>query len=81
MIKSLMAKAIQGDTRATRVIYTMLLRPLDASDQDGTDVPLTEDERVVLKTLEDQFLQRAKQREAPQQHPQPIEPKLEHDDV
>ena len=39
MIKSLMAKAMKGDTRATTVIYTMMLRPLDIIDRDERLIP------------------------------------------
>jgi hypothetical protein len=64
MVKSLIAKAIKGDTRATTIIYTMMLRLLEVGDIDSTEAPLTDDERAVLATLEEQILRRVQQRSA-----------------
>ncbi len=62
VVKSLILKAIKGETRATTIIYSMILRLLEVGDTDSTEAPLTEDEHAVFATLEGQILRRARQR-------------------
>ncbi len=60
MVKSLTARAIKGDTRAATILVNMMMRLLDAEQEDGQEAPLTEDERAVLAGLEEQILRHAK---------------------
>lgn len=64
MVKRLIAKAIKGEMRATTILITMMLRLREVGDTDSTEAPLTEDERTVLATLEEQILRRVRQRSA-----------------
>ena len=58
--KSLIAKAIKGDTRATNLINTMITRFLEIESVDTSEASLTDDEYAVLESLEEQFLRRAR---------------------
>ena len=64
MVKSLISKAIKGESRATTIVYSMMLRLLEVGDTDSTEAPLTEDEHAVFATLEEQILRRVRQRSA-----------------
>jgi hypothetical protein len=52
LIKSLMAKAIKGDTRAANLLLTIMLRLLEPLAGDEADAPLTDEERAVIEDFE-----------------------------
>jgi len=81
MVKSLMAKAMKGDARAIGLAYNMVLRLFDLDEDEETEVPLNEDERAVLQTLEEQILRRIEQRKATEQPPEPPLPTIDFIDI
>ena len=60
MVKTLTAKAIKGDTRATSAILGMIYRLLEDEVSVADDAPLTGEELAVLESLEARFLDRAR---------------------
>ena len=64
MLKSLIMKAIKGDTRASHILLGMMLRLLASEGTSDAEAPLTEDERTILATLEARILRRSSQEPA-----------------
>jgi len=64
ILKSLTVKAIKGDTRAVAIVLNLVQRFLDPQDDDGAEIPLTDDEQSILKTLEKRFEGRLKPKPA-----------------
>jgi hypothetical protein len=52
MIKSVMARAIKGDTRAVAILVQLMLRLLENDAPPETDAVLSEEERAVLDVFE-----------------------------
>jgi hypothetical protein len=63
MVKSLTARAIKGDTRASSLMLNMILRLLEDDGAGQESAPLTAEERAVLDAFEERVLRRARQRE------------------
>lgn len=59
LVKSLVTKAIKGDTRAASIVLDMVWRHLQAEGADEVEAPLTSDERAVLEGLETRLLRQA----------------------
>ena len=64
LVKSLLAQAIKGDTRASSVLVNMILRVLGAEPEAPDESPLSAEEREILKTLE-RRLERTTQTRSP----------------
>lgn len=60
LVKSLLAKGIRGETRASAILLGMMVRLLDVEGTASAETPLTADERAVLLALEERILRRAK---------------------
>ena len=59
LVKSLVSKAIKGNTRAASLVLDMVWRHLQAEGADEAEAPLTADERAVLEGLEARLLGKA----------------------
>lgn len=60
LVKSLMAKGLNGDDRVAAKLFDFHLR-LNGTEADGdeTDIELSEDEQAILRTLETRILRKA----------------------
>lgn len=52
MIKSLLAKAIKGDTKAINIALSMMCRLLEIEDADLSTANLPEEDRAILETFQ-----------------------------
>lgn len=58
VVKSVTAKAIKGDPRATAILLNLMLRILVPVDATGAEAPITDDEREILLALEERIARR-----------------------
>ena len=65
VIKSLVAKAAQGDPRAANLIFNLVLR-LFGQEEDGEHVDLQDADLAILKVFEDRVQQRTRKRKEKQ---------------
>jgi hypothetical protein len=56
MLKSLTAKAVQGDPRAAAIIIDMMYRLLHEDDAEDTSRVLSPDDKAILKAFENRLL-------------------------
>jgi hypothetical protein len=60
VLKSLTAKAINGDVRAVNTLLSLMARLLDLEGLDTADNPITADDAEILKAFERRLLQGAR---------------------
>ncbi len=58
IIKRLIAKSINGDTRSMNIVLNLMLRVLEPYFEDDPGEPLDEQEREILETLQVRLAQR-----------------------
>ncbi len=59
MLKSLTAKAVQGDPRAANLVLNLVLRLLTQDDEGEDHVNLDEEDLEILKAFEDRMKRRS----------------------
>ena len=59
MLKSLTAKAVQGDTKAANVVLGMIFKFLQDQPDDGEAIELTQTDHTILKDFEESILKAA----------------------
>lgn len=63
LLKSLVAKAMKGDVRATSLVLDMTMRLFEIDDTPKADIPLNREEEAILNDLEERLLRRHAQKE------------------
>ncbi|PCI41901.1 MAG: hypothetical protein COB46_02160 [Rhodospirillaceae bacterium] len=63
MVKSLMAKAVQGDAKAASLVMKMMLSLLDTQEVDITETELSTADKTILKEFEQSILKASENKE------------------
>jgi hypothetical protein len=71
MVKSVTARAIKGDARATAILVNLILRLLDTAAASETNAPLSSEEQAILEAFE----QRVRQKTRPRRRSSPKAPR------
>ncbi len=83
MVKTLMSKALRGDSRSTTILFNMMTRLLALDEVPDASVPLNEDESAVLALFEEKVLRNAAAKNAAPEAAaeQPHQPNSENGDA